>query len=1285
MNSKWIYLSIVFFIVLGVAMLAPGGDADRAREARGDEGKDGILQHPANLFTREASVVVSGETSHQVSKTEAKGRATYDPDAMVAPGASPMVEKGALRQFPCGYTGNSLGPWNFGSEWIADMAFNPITQTVYQVEVGGSDGIIEWVSPPPGLLVNYCPDPGFGVSQRGIAYDSTCNLLYVGGWNDPNLIYAVTPPPGCRIKYAYPSPLPGISGLAYDDSCQTLWIISNGPVDSLCQVDPANGMLISGPFPVSWMCPHDGNDAAGLAYTKWIYNPFGPSEYCPGLFAPNQCNGGAPANYSEILDCFGVSHGCCQLVDPTTHGWGVETFDVPGMDCHWLSQVNPSTWMDNCHYRPELLEPMFWYCEPFLLAPRDLQCGATDTCCLLTWTNPIAYDYVNVYRSWGLRIDLIDVIPGDLEIYWDSTCTCTGNWDYFVTGVVGLAETGPSNTCICVKAGEVQYFWDFNIDSTGGTGDPWTHYSVTGAVDDWQYGSAPFYRPDTLYPQALTCWECGDTANDPVPLDSCWGTVLNGPYSTLACCKLVSPWVEIDSCSGLLQICHWHEFEDQDIAWDGGNIKIHVWPDAETQYLIYPCYEVPFGYQDTIRSGYDNCLAGQYAFARYSYAGLPTPANTRDNGWRISYFDLRAWLDGLGFNGRQTIQFAFHFGSDNYATEDWGWYIKWAKIFHCPPECEPPPPPQDLGCSSTDTCIVLVWSNPVEYDSIAVFRSWGGVLIGILEVLPGSPERYHDTTCCCTGNYDYHLVGYRCGSESDPSETCWVYKRGYVQYSWDFNESDQGWMAEENPPGVNSWQWGPAAPPHDPGEPTCPPNDVADPAPLTNYWGTIIGGPYLDNSCCRLYSPEVELDSCALLEICHWYNIWTEWPDGGNLKVSADTGVTWDLITPCEGYPWPWLDTDCHKIIDQPGYCGSSPGWVFDYFDLAAFGYGNKTIQIAFDFGSLMNFTFAPGWYVKWAKIYSCCPCGDCNGDGTVTFADALYLKNYYYQTPPGSPPPICNGDVNLDGFVNFADALYIKNYYYQTPPGSPPPCQPPKGYSSYSDEPATVTFSSPRTENGIVEIPVCAGFGVPSEGVHLEVTYDHTALEPLMPELTSRTEGLDLCCNPTLENGRLLMGVLCLTTNELIQPGDGAVVIVRFNSLGDKVDLSSLRIERAIVVDEQAREMKTTVLGYPFGPALPSVFSLTQNYPNPFWNETLIRYALPGNGQEERIHVLLELYDTSGRLVRTLVNEHKQAGYHTTGWDCRSSSGDRLPAGVYFYRLSAEDFTSTKKMILLH
>ena len=73
--------------------------------------------------------------------------------------------------------------------------------------------------------------------------------------------------------------------------------------------------------------------------------------------------------------------------------------------------------------------------------------------------------------------------------------------------------------------------------------------------------------------------------------------------------------------------------------------------------------------------------------------------------------------------------------------------------------------------------------------------------------------------------------------------------------------------------------------------------------------------------------------------------------------------------------------------------------------------------------------------------------CGDCNGDGLVTFADALYLRNYYYQRPPGSPAPIGEGDVNLDGKIAFGDALYISNYYHW--PGYPEPCNPPVATSS--------------------------------------------------------------------------------------------------------------------------------------------------------------------------------------------------------------------------------------------
>ena len=70
------------------------------------------------------------------------------------------------------------------------------------------------------------------------------------------------------------------------------------------------------------------------------------------------------------------------------------------------------------------------------------------------------------------------------------------------------------------------------------------------------------------------------------------------------------------------------------------------------------------------------------------------------------------------------------------------------------------------------------------------------------------------------------------------------------------------------------------------------------------------------------------------------------------------------------------------------------------------------------------------------------CPCGDCNGDGRITIADAIYIASFIYR---GGPGMVCNCDVNLDGRLTIADAIYLVAYIYR---GGPPPCQPPSGVS---------------------------------------------------------------------------------------------------------------------------------------------------------------------------------------------------------------------------------------------
>ena len=93
----------------------------------------------------------------------------------------------------------------------------------------------------------------------------------------------------------------------------------------------------------------------------------------------------------------------------------------------------------------------------------------------------------------------------------------------------------------------------------------------------------------------------------------------------------------------------------------------------------------------------------------------------------------------------------------------------------------------------------------------------------------------------------------------------------------------------------------------------------------------------------------------------------------------------------------------------------------------------------------------------------------------------------------------------------------------------------------------------------------------------------------------------------------------------------------------------------------------------------IPKKFILYVNYPNPFCSETKIRYALP-----EDSDVTLKIYDITGQLVRVLVDELQEAGYYTVSWDGKDKNGREVPSGIYFYRIEAGSFVTTRKAVLL-
>jgi len=93
----------------------------------------------------------------------------------------------------------------------------------------------------------------------------------------------------------------------------------------------------------------------------------------------------------------------------------------------------------------------------------------------------------------------------------------------------------------------------------------------------------------------------------------------------------------------------------------------------------------------------------------------------------------------------------------------------------------------------------------------------------------------------------------------------------------------------------------------------------------------------------------------------------------------------------------------------------------------------------------------------------------------------------------------------------------------------------------------------------------------------------------------------------------------------------------------------------------------------------MPEEYSLSNNYPNPFNPTTRIDYSIKDPGG-----VQLTIYNITGQVVRTLVDEIQSAGTYSVHWDGRDDAGFSVPSGTYIYTLEANDFKQTRKMTFM-
>ena len=223
--------------------------------------------------------------------------------------------------------------------------------------------------------------------------------------------------------------------------------------------------------------------------------------------------------------------------------------------------------------------------------------------------------------------------------------------------------------------------------------------------------------------------------------------------------------------------------------------------------------------------------------------------------------------------------------------------------------------------------------------------------------------------------------------------------------------------------------------------------------------------------------------------------------------------------------------------------------------------------------------------------------------------------------------------------------------------------------------------------QDGLTALDIPLSF---SEGVTLkEVSFEGTRVEYFDLKVASIDN----------EKNTVLIGLLPQMSNERkddLQAGTGAIANLVFE-VNDpsvknvtveaiKMDEPSHQLtfvyhaisqggQRSIALEHPKFEAVTVSLsGVSGSPELPIEFSLSQNYPNPFNPTTSIQFGLPVAQQ-----VNLTVFNVLGQTVVTLVDGQQEAGRHIVEWEASDNS-----SGVYFYRLTTEQNTETRKMLLL-
>ncbi|MFC1562801.1 YCF48-related protein [candidate division KSB1 bacterium] len=290
---------------------------------------------------------------------------------------------------------------------------------------------------------------------------------------------------------------------------------------------------------------------------------------------------------------------------------------------------------------------------------------------------------------------------------------------------------------------------------------------------------------------------------------------------------------------------------------------------------------------------------------------------------------------------------------------------------------------------------------------------------------------------------------------------------------------------------------------------------------------------------------------------------------------------------------------------------------------------------------------------------------GDVDLDDAITTTDASEILKYRVGKVTLSDTALIAADVSGNGTVFAYDAALILRYIAilisDFPAGSlfaPKP-------ALYKDAYAELMTNVMTEQN--IEYYIRLNNVTETYSADITLNYDNSVFELKDYELIDAGKHSLIEGNNVSFNGELKLAMITL------QPiTDNRDIIKLKFKVNGKLD-GKVPIITSFVVNEEEIGIKEKL-------NIPKVYALHQNYPNPFNPETTIKFDLPGTSD-----VTLKIYNIIGQEIKTLINERKNAGYHSIKWDGTNNFGTKVSSGIYIYRMKTNTgYVKTRKLVFL-